>query len=463
MNKITLLASIIASHIAVAAALAAPAPAQPTPLKPPPGIWESSGYGWVLQIDANGAQRQYHRAGEMCVANDPNAPSHELALDSLYLVRRDADGKGFTGFIRDNITRLHFSQLDALPAACVKPAVTSDPVANFEYVWQTFNEHYAFFSGRGVDWYRTYEQFRPQVNPKTTPQELAAVLTAMFETLDDRHVTLNRPGFEEYRSGLGPIVNAVKRDYDAQPAKQKTGFYEFLDARLAVQKAMIKDRYLGASFQTAGNDQISWGKIGDVGYLRIDSESSYANSGGYAAEAAVLTAALDKAFASFADTRAVILDLRFNLGGNDKHGLAIASRFTARPYTAYIKYARNKAGYTAPQPLRVEAAKSTYTGAVYALTSNVTVSAGENLLLALMGRPGVVRVGETTASAFSDQLAKTMPNGWTFSVSNEVFEAIDGKVYETKGIPPNVTIKNSVLIQPAKTDIVIDYVLAQKR
>jgi carboxyl-terminal processing protease len=428
----------------------------------PAGIWASSGYGWILQIDANGAQRQYHHSGETCVENDPNAPSHELALASLYAVRNDADGKGFTGFIRDNITRLHFTRLETLPPACAKAAPSADPIANFEYVWQTFAEHYAFFQGRGVDWFRTYENFRPQINPNTSPDQLATVLTAMFETLDDRHVTLNRPGFEEYRSGLGPIINAVKRDYDALPTSQKNGFYEYADTRLAVHKTMIKDRYLGASTASAGNEQITWGTIGDVGYLRIDSESSYADSGGYAADAAVLNAALDKAFKKFAGTRAVILDLRFNMGGNDKHGLAIASRFTARPYTAYFKYARNKGGYTEPQPLRVEATKSAYSGPVYALTSNVTVSAGENLLLALMGRPGVIRVGETTASVFSDQLAKTMPNGWTFSVSNEVFEAIDGKVYETIGVPPDVTIKDSVLIQPATKDVVIDYILAQK-
>lgn len=433
----------------------------------PAGIWESSGYGWVLQIDVTGTQHLYHRNGETCVADTPEDPSREVELASLYIARTDADGKGFTGFTRNNITRFHFTRLSALPAACAKAASIIDPVANFDYVYQTFAEQYAFFSGRGVDWFRTYERFRPQISPATTPDQLYGVLIAMLETLDDRHVTLNRPGFEEYRSGLGPVLNSIKRDYKALPSKQQTGFYDYLDGRLSVHKQLIKSRYLGSSFESAGNDQITWGKIGNIGYLRIDSESGYAASEGYAAEAPVLAAALDKAFKTFAGTRAVILDLRFNLGGNDGHGLAIASRFTDKPYTAYIKYARDHDGYTPPQPLRVEAAKLPYTGPVFALTSNVTVSAGEVLLLALMGRfdvvrANVVRVGETTASVFSDQLAKTMPNGWTFSASNEVYEGIDGKVYETKGISPHVTIENSIPLPPASKDPVIEYVLAQK-
>lgn len=102
---------------------------------------------------------------------------------------------------------------------------------------------------------------------------------------------------------------------------------------------------------------------------------------------------------------------------------------------------------------------SAYTRPVYILTSNVTVSGGENLTLAMMGRQGVRRIGETTAGAYADQLTKPMPNGWSYSISNEVFEGIDGRVYEAKGIPPDVVVNNSVLLAPATRDPVIEHVL----
>jgi carboxyl-terminal processing protease len=432
------------------------------PSAPPSGIWASSGYGWILQIGADGAQRLYHTSGGVCVPDNGDGPLGEMK--SLVVARMDPDNRSFTSFTRQNITRQHWTRLDALPGACGNTTPRPDAIENFEFVWHNFADHYAFFPDRGIDWYRTYQRFRPQISATTTPDQLYAVLVAMFETLEDRHITLNRAGAEEYRSGLGPIVNAVKRDYDALPVKQRTGFYGYFVDHLQPHKQLIGDHYLGKTAQSAANGLVVWGKIGDLGYLRVDAESGYAEEDGYLAEAPVLSAALDKALAQFAGARAVILDLRFNLGGNDGHGLAIAGRFTTRPYTAYTKYARDHDSWTTPQPVTVlPTGLRQFTGPLYILTSNVTVSAGENLALAMMGRPAVRRYGETTASVMSDQLTKTMPNGWTFSVSNEVFQAIDGRVYETRGIAPDVTVTNSVLLTAATLDPVIERVLNDAR
>lgn len=40
----------------------------------------------------------------------------------------------------------------------------------------------------------------------------------------------------------------------------------------------------------------------------------------------------------------------------------------------------------------------------------------------------------------SDELYQKLPKGWKVSLSNEVYEAVDGKVYEGTGIPPDVRI-----------------------
>jgi carboxyl-terminal processing protease len=433
--------------------------AQASSNPPPAGIWASSGYGFILQIDPNGKQKLYHAGQTYCVPDNGDGPVPELV--DLTMARNDPDGRGFTAYSSENITRWHFTKMDALPAACSEPVPRTDPVENFEYVWQTFADHYAFFAERGIDWFRTYQQFRPQISKDTTPDQLYSVLVKMFHTFDDRHVTLNRPGSDEYRSGLGPVVTKIISDYKKLPANKQTGYFDYVLERLAPHKQLIADSYLSGKAQSAANDQLIWGKIGDVGYLRVDSESYYTDDGNYPAGAKVREIALDKAFKDFVGTKAVILDLRFNMGGNDGHGLAIAGRFTDRAYTAYQKYARHGDGWTVPQSLTVEPkGAQPYRGRVYILTSNVTVSAGENLLLAMMGRPGARRYGEITASVMSDQLTKSMPNGWTFSVSNEVFKAIDGRVYETTGIAPDVHVPGSVILSSAKHDLVIDRVLA---
>ena len=56
----------------------------------------------------------------------------------------------------------------------------------------------------------------------------------------------------------------------------------------------------------------------------------------------------------------------------------------------------------------------------------------------MMALPHVTRVGRPTLGIFSDDLAKHLPNGWVTSLSNEVYAAPDGTVYEGDGIPPQI-------------------------
>ena len=52
----------------------------------------------------------------------------------------------------------------------------SDPVENFERLWQAFEQHYAFFGVRGVDWNKQYDTYRPLVNGNSSDEELTRVL-----------------------------------------------------------------------------------------------------------------------------------------------------------------------------------------------------------------------------------------------------------------------------------------------
>jgi len=50
-------------------------------------------------------------------------------------------------------------------------------------------------------------------------------------------------------------------------------------------------------------------------------------------------------------------------------------------------------------------------------------------------------VGETTRGSLSDELWKPLPNGWTLSLSNEVYLDADGEHWEGSGIPPEVPLE----------------------
>jgi C-terminal processing protease CtpA/Prc len=75
---------------------------------------------------------------------------------------------------------------------------------------------------------------------------------------------------------------------------------------------------------------------------------------------------------------------------------------------------------------------------VAVLISEHTVSAGETAATAFRTLPNATLIGQSTQGALSDVLEKALPNGWRFTLSNEIFETVDGSVPEGAGIKPNI-------------------------
>ena len=74
------------------------------------------------------------------------------------------------------------------------------------------------------------------------------------------------------------------------------------------------------------------------------------------------------------------------------------------------------------------------------MTSTFTASAAENFLLAMRVLPHVTIIGETTVGVHSDVLQRRLPNGWLFTLSNEIYEAPDGTLFEGRGITPAIEV-----------------------
>jgi C-terminal processing protease CtpA/Prc len=55
----------------------------------------------------------------------------------------------------------------------------------------------------------------------------------------------------------------------------------------------------------------------------------------------------------------------------------------------------------------------------------------------LRARPNTRSFGRPTYGALSDPFYYRLPNGWKGAVSNEIYRASDGQVYEGVGIPPD--------------------------
>ena len=185
----------------------------------------------------------------------------------------------------------------------------------------------------------------------------------------------------------------------------------------------------------------------DVGYLRIRSFSGYSKDGAFETGLAALEAALDTSLANAKSWKGLVVDVRLNGGGADPYGIAIARRFTATPYTAYVKQARSDPAdatrWTAEQPSIVQpTTRPSFLGPVVELIGIQSVSAAETFTQALMNRkPKVIRVGETTQGVFSDVLGRSLPNGWRFGLANERF-VTNGKSYDNVGIAPDIAVES---------------------
>jgi hypothetical protein len=320
-----------------------------------------------------------------------------------------------------------FRRIRSLPEICSKPA-DDTPLNNFDIFWTTFDEHYPFFQLRGVDWKAARNRFRPQINPATSKLELFRTFRTMLAPLHDGHTSLQGKGFLGF-TGSRP---------DPHPLKER-------DFRRVSE--IIATRYIQGPLRSWCLDKLKFGQLDhSTGYLQILGFGAYTEDRDFDHGSKALQEALDEIFRASAKLDNLVVDIRVNRGGSDLNGLAVASRLTATGYVAYIKKARNDprdaSRFTAPQEIGVSPTnRPGFMGRVVLLTSRYAISAGETFAMALMGRtPRVDRVGENTQGIFSDRLGRDLPNGWSFSLPNEVFLTTDGVIFEASGIPPHFAV-----------------------
>lgn len=82
----------------------------------------------------------------------------------------------------------------------------NNPEAIFENLWKTYDEEYAPFEERNVDWQAAYNTYRPMVKANTSNDQLFSILSQMLEIFDDGHISLTAPNKQIYYS------NKVRRE-----------------------------------------------------------------------------------------------------------------------------------------------------------------------------------------------------------------------------------------------------------
>jgi C-terminal processing protease CtpA/Prc len=183
-----------------------------------------------------------------------------------------------------------------------------------------------------------------------------------------------------------------------------------------------------------------------VGYLGILSFHQYTADDDLQSGLACIRAASDEIFAKATALKGIVIDVRSNGGGEDASVLEMASRLADRRYLAFGKQARvssaKKVRFASRDLIFVEpSTRPRYVGEAVLLTGRHSASAAETFTMALMGRrPKICRIGESTQGVFSDVLDRRLPNGWRVVLPNEIYVTADGKSFDVRGVPPDVSV-----------------------
>ncbi len=419
------------------------------------GVWRSRGYGWLLRVD-NHTYSFSHLTRKNCIPVERG--SHEAFAASFD--RGEIDGDRLRLHQSGDLTRYEFVRLDAPPdVPTIAPGSMADAAVNFETLWRTFDEHYAFFGLHGVDWIALHQQLRARVTPEMPDSALLDVFTELLLPLEDGHVSLSS-GERSIQTLKAMDLREGMRAAFGMPHPRVSPRSTVDAIASKIDPVLLTSFTRRSALQQACNGIVSWCRLTPrVGYLSVlrlfgfaDSEAARSANdlphartdvaGFLRDDLAALEAALDRVFTDLAECDALIVDLRINGGGFDRAGLAIANRIADRRRVAFTKCAREGEGHTEPQAIHVQpSSRPRFGKPVYVLTSPLCVSAGEICVLGMRASPQVRCLGAPTAGMLSDNLNKVLPNGWTYSLSNEIYTAADGEVYEGRGIPPHAPLE----------------------
>lgn len=308
-----------------------------------------------------------------------------------------------------------------------------EPVKNFDKLWNVFNDRYANFALKNIEWDAIYTKYRPLINKHTSNDSLFKVCSQMLLELKDGHVNLiqyGKKGEILARADDGS-PSAFLRDFPLSKS-QEPNIFQLLET---TDKTLRQSGF--SNFVHSRKGTIEYCSSDKYGYLRILSMGSLSLR--------EYKKHVDNAISTFDKLQGVIIDVRFNGGGDDKVSLAIASRFADKKRIGHYKKERKKgtAEYTNLKTIYIEPdGTKQFTGPLVLLTSDLTASAAEVFTMVIKELPGVTILGDHTNGIFSDMFDFKLPNGWLVTLSHQQYFSSKMDNYEGKGVEPDINLLN---------------------
>ena len=280
--------------------------------------------------------------------------------------------------------------------ACEKVAFQSETEINnlnvFDEFAQLFQEKYAMFEQKNVDWEMLTDSVRATIDGQTSQRELADKMGGLVKRLRDGHTSLTT-GDAYYSHEL---LDGYPLNFDT------TRFVPIPD---------LTD-LSGGGYKT----------IGDYGYIVIADFTAWAE------------AESEQALEALQDTEGLIIDVRVNGGGDPEVAADLAGRFTETAYFAGIEAFKTGPGPDDFSPSRITLRPTegvSYTDKrVALLQARLSYSATTTLIYLSDPNPNVATFGSRSGGGTGSVASGYLINGWEWNMSVSDYEDTQGRKFD---------------------------------
>lgn len=333
---------------------------------------------------------------------------------------------------------------------------------DFDYLWQSISDDYAYFEQKQTDWQKARELYRPRLGAVRTRDDFVGLLESILEELYDFHTHLNTntpasprlvpSGTDVWAEWIRdrPIITEVRSQSPAEKAGLRIGMQIVSLNGVAVTESVR--RRLGKSLRFVDKAARDWAlrtllagrhnekrrievlSNGVLEALTIDNGSApeatamrplleyreVENNLGYirinnSLGDIELVKQFDLALAAFRNTRGLILDLRDTpSGGNTTVARGIMGRFISRdlPYQKHSIPAEERRHGIQRSWIEIVSPRGdfTYRAPVVVLVNHWTGSMGEGIAIGMDGMKRATIVGTEMARLFGATSGIKLPH-----------------------------------------------------
>ncbi len=292
------------------------------------------------------------------------------------------------------------------PVPTLPPISKKEALESFDTVWEAFDLEYAKFQDLPkVKWGKLGKRYRKAAGKANTSFDAAADIADLLTHLQDLHVW-------------------VKAGEDYLPGYQR-------------------ERFLNADWQAIPKIVGELHSVGqNLHWVKTQEGLGYMNISGLSEQE--LPERFDEALAGLAGSWGLIIDLRFNGGGDEILAQKLAGRFSAQPHVYSLNRYRNGPKYKNLGPVLERSFSPRgpwrYSAPVFVLTGRRTMSSAESFTLMLGQCAQVTTMGDWTAGSSANPKRIDAGNNITVNLPRWVDMDPDGKPIEGHGIAPDLPV-----------------------